>query len=100
VYLDESDPDLLVEYGERLGNRAVFKRLGFVAEALDIGGRDFIAACQDRLSAGIASLDPDGPDGGRRVMRWGLFANVTIVRKVRHDHAGRTLGPAGRVVAR
>jgi|NGEPerStandDraft_6_1074524.scaffolds.fasta_scaffold06644_4 predicted transcriptional regulator of viral defense system len=81
AYLDENDPERLVEYGDKLGNRAVFKRLGFVAETLDIGGRDFIAACQDRLSAGIASLDPDGPRRGRRVMRWGLLVNVTIARE-------------------
>jgi predicted transcriptional regulator of viral defense system len=81
AYLDENDPDHLIEYGDRLGNRAVFKRLGFVAETLDIGGRDFIAACQDRLSSGIATLDPDGPRRGRRVMRWRLLVNVTIVRE-------------------
>ena len=81
AYLDENDPDLLVEYGDRLGNHAVFKRLGFVAETLDLGGPNFITACRDRLSAGISSLDPDGPRQGRRVMRWGLLVNVTIVRE-------------------
>jgi predicted transcriptional regulator of viral defense system len=81
AYLDDNDPMLLIEYGDRLGNRTVFKRLGYSAETLGIGTPGLISACRERLSSGISSLDPDGPTGGRRVMRWGLLVNVTLVRE-------------------
>jgi predicted transcriptional regulator of viral defense system len=80
-YLDDHDPALLIEYGDRLGNRAVFKRLGYMAEALGQDRGGLIAACGDRLSAGISPLDPGGPDGGRRDPRWRLQINVHIVRE-------------------
>jgi len=78
AYLDNYDALRLVEYGDRLGNRAVFKRLGFLVEALERDERELIAACRTRLSAGLALLDPDAPPDGPRVPSWGLRANVRI----------------------
>jgi predicted transcriptional regulator of viral defense system len=80
-YLDERDHALLIEYGDRIGNRAVFKRLGYLIEALGLDLPDLRSACQQRVSAGISILDPDGPEGGRRYMRWGLRVNVTIAKQ-------------------
>lgn len=48
----------LIHYGEQLGNRTVFKRLGFVLEALGINDGELIAACRQRISSGISLLDP------------------------------------------
>jgi predicted transcriptional regulator of viral defense system len=78
AFLDDHDPALLVEYGDRLGNRAVFKRLGYLVEALDLHAPAVLSASRERISAGISALDPDGPDGGRRITRWGLRVNVAI----------------------
>lgn len=78
AYLDDHEPATLIEYGDRLGNRTVFKRLGYIAEALEREPADLIAACHERISAGFALLDPDGPDGGRHVNRWGLRVNVRL----------------------
>lgn len=78
AYLDDHDPATLVEYGDRLGNRAVFKRLGYIVETLGLAHDELIAACHERVSAGISLLDPDGPDVGRRVTRWGLRINVLL----------------------
>ncbi len=77
AYLDEHDSETLIRYGEQLENRAVFKRLGYSMEVL---GRDqnLVAACRERISSGISALDPDGPKGGRRNMRWNLRINVRI----------------------
>jgi predicted transcriptional regulator of viral defense system len=80
AYFDENDPMVLIDYGDRLGNRAIFKRLGYMAETLELGTPDLIAACLERLSSGISSLDPDGPAGGRRIMRWGLLINVKLAQ--------------------
>ena len=78
AYLDDYDVLRLVEYGDRLGNRAVFKRLGYLVEALGRDEPDLIAACRARLSAGMALLDPDAPPDGPRVAAWGLRANVRV----------------------
>lgn len=81
AYLDDHDPRELIEAGDLLGNRAVFKRLGYLAEALGLDQPELLRACTDRVSTGISALDPDGPVGGRRVMRWGLRINTAIVRE-------------------
>jgi predicted transcriptional regulator of viral defense system len=78
AYLDQHDPQLLITYGDRLGNRTVFKRLGYAVEALGRELPGLVDACRSRASAGISTLDPDGPAGGRIAARWGLRVNVTI----------------------
>ncbi len=78
TYLDEFDAATLIDYGDRLGNRTVFKRLGYMIEATGEDLPNIIAACQDRLSAGISALDPGGPSGGRRLMKWRLRVNVEL----------------------
>jgi predicted transcriptional regulator of viral defense system len=78
AYLDEHNALRLVEYAERLGNRAVFKRLGYLVEILERDEPELISACRTRLSAGLALLDPDGPPEGPRASEWGIRANVRI----------------------
>lgn len=80
-YLDDGDPQELVAHAERLGNRAVFKRLGFLVETLGLDQPELVEACAARRSAGVVLLDPsvDG-GGGSRVARWGLRANVNLDR--------------------
>jgi len=66
------DPAQMVDYAERLGNAAVFKRLGFLADRLL--GRDhfLVTACKSRLSKGNAQLDPAVP-GHKLITSWRLF---------------------------
>lgn len=78
AYLDEHEPGTLIDYGDRSGNRAIFKRLGYLTEALGLDLPRLTEACTERVSAGISALEPGGPPGGRRNMRWGLRVNVTI----------------------
>ncbi len=80
AYLDEHDWRTLIEYGDRLGNRAVFKRLGYLAEAAGLGSPELVPKCRDRVSAGMSLLDPGGPTGGKRVGEWGIRANVRVIR--------------------
>ena len=72
TYLERGDrnDDLIVQYAERLGNGAVFKRLGFLAERTDKAGQ-LAQACLSRLTAGIAKLDA-ALDGQQLVPRWHL----------------------------
>jgi hypothetical protein len=49
VERDDASGDELLGIADRLGNRAVFKRLGFLAERLP-GRQQLAAACRERLS--------------------------------------------------
>ena len=73
------DGQRLLEYAERLGNRTVYKRLGYLMEVLGIDVPELIAACLERLSSGFSLLDPSLPATGRFTRRWNLRLNGTIV---------------------
>jgi predicted transcriptional regulator of viral defense system len=60
----------LIEYGDKLGNGAVFKRLGFLGERLN-APPELASACLERLTAGNAKLDPE-LESPRLVRRWSL----------------------------
>jgi predicted transcriptional regulator of viral defense system len=56
------DSDQLVRYAEQFGNGAIFKRLGFLAEA-HLHDAKLAAACRARLTQGYAQFDPALPSG-------------------------------------
>lgn len=68
---EDSDPRRLIDYADRLGNGAVFKRLGFLAERVG-GPATLIEACLERLTTGNAKLDP-ALASPRLVRRWRLW---------------------------
>jgi predicted transcriptional regulator of viral defense system len=68
---DDASAEDLLTTADRLGNRAVFKRFGFLAERLP-GRQGLAAACRERLSQGTAKLDPSLPCP-RLVTRWRLW---------------------------
>jgi predicted transcriptional regulator of viral defense system len=70
--------DKLIEYGDRLGNRTAFKRLGYLSEVLELAEEDLRDACLERVSAGIGRLDPVVPPTGPIVSRWGLQINARV----------------------
>jgi len=71
-YFKRSDQDdgKLIEYAERLGNGAVFKRLGFLVERMQ-GHAALEKACQVRLTKGNAKIDP-ALEAPRLITRWNL----------------------------
>lgn len=75
---EHRDDALLIEYGDRVGNRAVFKRLGFVLEHLGVDAPALLDACLERRSSGLVALDPSVDAKGRIVRRWGVRANVML----------------------
>ncbi len=75
---DHRNDELLVSYGDRLANRAVFKRLGYLIEQLGIDADELLAACRERRSAELIDLDPSVKKRGTIVRRWGLRANVHL----------------------
>jgi predicted transcriptional regulator of viral defense system len=64
--------DLLIEYAERLGNGAVFKRLGFFLERLAKDEQTAISRCKAKLTKGNARLDPKITTG-KLITRWKLW---------------------------
>jgi predicted transcriptional regulator of viral defense system len=70
--------DLVIEYGDRLANHAVFKRLGYLLEELGVDADVLVAACRSRRSAGLVALDPSVKARGRILRRWGLRINVPL----------------------
>lgn len=72
------DDELLLAYGDRLGHRAMFKRLGYLIDELDLDAEDLLAACRERRSAGVIALDPAVRARGRIVRRWGVRDNVGL----------------------
>ena len=67
----EFDRDLLIRYADQLGNGAVFKRLGYLAETL-LRDEKLVVACRARLTKGYAQLDP-AISGSNLVTAWRLW---------------------------
>lgn len=67
----EADPATLLEYTDRVGNGAVYKRLGFLLESEDRAA-PIVALCRERLTTGLARLDP-AIEAKRLVTRWRLW---------------------------
>lgn len=61
----------LIALGDKLGNGAVFKRLGFLLERRS-GTADLVEACRERLTTGNAKLDP-ALNCPRLISRWRLW---------------------------
>lgn len=78
TYLREGEWRILIEYAERLGNRTIFKRLGYLAETLGHGDSELLRTCEERISQGMSLLDPDAPPRGKRVTKWGLRININV----------------------
>ena len=70
-------PPLLTEVAERMQNRAIFKRLGYLAELLDLPVGAEIERWQAVLSAGYSRLDPLAGDHGSYNSNWQLRLNRT-----------------------
>ena len=79
----DAQPTQLTEYAARLGNQAVVKRLGYLAEQLDLTRRfpnvkwaDAIAVWRRDLSSGFVRLDSRLPARGPYDRAWRLRLNV------------------------
>lgn len=77
---EEIDLARLTEYVERMNNRTIFKRLGYLAELLELSVGEFLQSWKENISSGYPLLDPVMPDAGRYNSHWNLRINVA-----RHD---------------
>jgi len=84
-YMQRQDfePGKLIDYASRIGNGAIFKRLGFLAERHP-RGKPLAEASKNGLTKGYAKLDP-ALDCSRLVTRWRLFVPKTWIAGEGHD---------------
>jgi predicted transcriptional regulator of viral defense system len=84
AYMTEEarDDALLLASARKLGNRAVFKRLGFLLEQFAPSSSDLIEACHREISSGVSLLDPSAAATGSVSRRWNLRVNVTVTPPV------------------
>jgi predicted transcriptional regulator of viral defense system len=82
----DANPRVLIEYAEKLGNGAVFKRMGFLAEAMS-DQKELVEASRARLTQGNAKLDP-AVKSPRLVRAWRLWIPETWSRKGQIDKGG------------
>ena len=81
---DKKDLRLLIDYARRLGNGAVFKRLGYLLERFSPDDQEAIALCRENLTAGNVKLDPKLP-ADRLVTRWRLWVPSQWAKDVPRD---------------
>lgn len=74
--------ELLISYAKRLGNGAVFKRLGFLTERIAPNQKAIIEECRVRLTKGNVMLDP-ALKADRLVTRWRLWVPESWARESR-----------------
>ncbi len=85
VYLkrDDRSDNLLIEYAERMGNGAIFKRLGFLADQR-AETSNLAETCRLRLTKGNARLDPQ-LKCPRLITKWNLCVPQTWSTMGLHD---------------
>jgi len=72
----------VIEYAGKLGNGAVFKRLGYIAEEMELGfEKDVIGALREGVTKGYSSLYPGGKKEGAFNSRWNLIINANIGKR-------------------
>ena len=79
----DASADTLIRYADKLGNGAVFKRLGFLISEQP-GNEPLAQACRERLTQGNAKLDPALPCK-RLVTSWKLWVPKTWDREQPRD---------------
>ena len=75
---EHRDDQRLIEYGDAVNNRTLFKRLGYLLDALGISADDLKAASRSRISAGITALDPTSTVRGTISRHWKLRINADV----------------------
>jgi len=75
----------LMEYIKKLGNRAVYKRLGYVIEINKLDAPILLEVCKNNVSAGFSLLDPTVTDRGHHMRKWNLRINVNLIEGMVND---------------
>jgi len=73
----ELNMNKIVLYGEKLGNTTIFKRLGYLMEALKLDvPAGIIAKIQEKVGKGYSKLDPTLKTSGKFNKKWQIIVNI------------------------
>ena len=75
---ERRDDELLAAYVRRADNRVVFKRLGYLLEAMEVRAPALLQECEEGVSSGVSQLDPSLPNEGPVAWRWNLRVNGRV----------------------
>jgi predicted transcriptional regulator of viral defense system len=73
---EAADLEKMTAYAARLGNRTVFKRLGYLAEVLGLDVGNYPVHWREAISSGMSLLDPRYGKRGAYNTTWNLRLNV------------------------
>lgn len=73
----EISSDKIIEYGIKIGNSAVLKRLGYLLELLQFGEEDFLNSVKLKIRSGFSLLDPSIKKKGPYSSKWNVRANLS-----------------------
>ncbi|MCK4646026.1 MAG: hypothetical protein KAU46_07220 [Candidatus Aminicenantes bacterium] len=68
----------IAAYIKLIGNRAIYKRLGYIIEKLKIDAPQLSEICKNNISKGYSILDPDVKAKGKILRKWNLCVNVIL----------------------
>lgn len=74
---DKIDLEKLTLYAERMRNRTIFKKLGYLAEVLELPVGNFLEQWHKMISSGYVLLDPLSPKAGKHNSKWNLLINIS-----------------------
>lgn len=74
---DGIDKDKLTAYAQKINNKTVFKRLGYLSETLNLPVSKYLAKWQKMTSRGFSLLDPLSSNKGKYNSKWNLRTNVS-----------------------
>lgn len=77
-YSENRNDKQVADYIKRIGNRTIYKRLGYIIEKLKIDAPKLSVICKNNISKGYSILDPDVKAKGKIRRRWNLRINVTL----------------------
>lgn len=73
--------ETLLKYIDIFGNNVLYKRLGYIIEALNINAADVASQCLKKISKGYTMLDPSIKTKGKHLGRWNLNINAVIKKE-------------------
>lgn len=77
-YSENRNDKQVAAYIKRIGNRAIYKRLGYIIEKLKIDAPQLSVICKNNISKGYSILDPDVKAKGKILRKWNLRVNVIL----------------------
>ncbi|HDQ25779.1 MAG TPA: hypothetical protein ENN43_03415 [bacterium] len=78
---EHRNDEALIKYCGAFGNRVIYKRLGYLLEALKIEAPALLKECSTGISSGFSMLDPSIKTKGRYLKKWNLNVNALIKRE-------------------